>query len=347
MIVFINIERILRCSLNFEKLSPSQCYNSRRYYKEQIIEVLTLLDKGLKIRDIVKQTGIPETTIRNWRFGYSNLYWKNKNLDDRLKKEIIDLLSRKMSIPEIAKILQVNYNTVRLFVKTQLSEKEYNLIKVISKSLPDKSKELTPELAYILGVMYGDGYFGKCQIRLGTKDRDFADYFNYVSQKWSGKKPAIWERIKNNKPYYECYLSFKDATDFVKSIVQDRKKIPEIITYSNNKKIIMMFIKGFSDSEGSIIINNRSRTYKVYNQNKQVLEDIKRMMLKLGFDEKKLYIVKNNNAKNGIVYALRISFKDQIRLFYKTIGFTINRKQQKLESLFNEELSKEDMAAVV
>ena len=59
------------------------------------------------------------------------------------------------------------------------------------------------------------------------------------------------------------------------------------------------------------------------------------MMLKVGFDNKKLYIVPNNNCKNGIVYALRICYKDQIRLFYEKIGFTINRKQIKLERFFN------------
>ena len=307
----------------------SAAYKSK-YEQSTITKVLELLKSDLQIREIAKRTGVPETTIRNWKFSYSNLRKTNRKLDAGLKKQTMALLNKEYSVPEIAKKIKVNYNSVRLFVKKRLSEKEYSLMRAINKGLPDKSRALTPEFAYILGVMYGDGYFGRGQIRLGAKDKEFVDYFANIVEQWCYKKPARAERVRNNKPYYECYLSFKEATDFVLDVVKDRMTLPKILLWSNNTDVVSMFIKGFSDSEGTFIVQ-KGATLKIYNQKKQVLYELKRLFLKLGFDEKKVYVVFNNKAKNGDIYAIRICYKDQLKLFYEKIGFTIQRKQQKLE----------------
>ena len=68
----------------------------------------------------------------------------------------------------------------------------------------------------------------------------------------------------------------------------------------------------------------------MYNQKKIVLENIKEMMIKIGFDPRKIRIVVNNKAKGGDVFALRICYNDQLKLFYQKISFTIERKQHKL-----------------
>ncbi len=83
-------------------------YNSK-YEKQEILNVLNLLKSNLQIREISRLTNVPETTIRNWKYGYSNLFGKNNKLDKRLKKEIIRLLNCDFSIPEISRKLKINY----------------------------------------------------------------------------------------------------------------------------------------------------------------------------------------------------------------------------------------------
>lgn len=300
-----------------------------------------MLNSGLKIKDIAVATNVPETTIRNWKFGYSNLFRTNKKLDDELKKETLKLLNDGCSISYIAKKLKVNYDEIRLFLKRELDDYTYSTIKSSDRKLQNDSKILTSDLSYILGVIYGDGYFnGNNQIGLGTKDRDFMEYFSYILEKWSNKKPSKVIRLQNNRPYYESLLCFKDANLFVREFIKEKIKIPEQILDSNNQEVFSMFIKGFCDSEGSIVIlEGKYGIIKISNQNKLVLNQVRSMMIKLGFCENKVKIVLNNRSKNGNVYILRICSRDQLELFNQKIGFTIRRKQDKLESCLKSNLS--------
>lgn len=310
-----------------------------KYNKEKVRFVLKLLKKGvLQIREISKLTGVPETTINNWRFERTNIYGLNRKLNSQLKTEILNLLNKGYPIHQIARKLKINYDNVRLFLKEKMSEKEYSIIKSSDKKLPEESKVLTPELSYILGVMYGDGHFDSkfYQLRLGAKDKEFVDYFSSIAKKWCNKKVARREFMLHEKPYYECYLCFKDATLFIKNFVGNREKIPKEIIYSKSTEVLSMFIKGFVDSEGTIFTSKIANTFKVYNNKKIVLEQIKEMMLRLGFNKNKLKIVFNSHAKNGDVYALRIHYKDQLKLLNEKIGFTIGRKQRVLNKMMGQ-----------
>ncbi len=306
-----------------------------KYDKNTVSRVLNMLDGNLQIREISKITGVPETTIRNWKFGYSNLYGNNKKLNKEYKKEIIELLNSGLPIYKISRELKINYNEVRLFLKKELSKKEYSFIRASNRMLQDRSKKLTPELSYIIGVMYGDGHFDSkdsaAQIRLGAKDKDFVDYFSDILYIWSRKQPSRSILVKNNKPYYECYLCFKDAAIFLKNFLGNRKEIPGPIYDINNKKNIIMFVKGFCDSEGTFFSGKYSGTLKISNQKYYVLNQTKILMEKLGFDSKKLRIVFDKKSANGNVYVLKIHYKCQLYLFNKIIGFTIQRKQHRLE----------------
>ena len=203
----------------------------------------------------------------------------------------------------------------------------------INPKLNKESKVLSPELAYILGVMYGDGHFGKGQIRLGTKDKEFIDYFVDVVEKWCGKRASISEMKKNEKPYFECYLTWKSAKEFIVDLIKEREEVPKTVINSKNKKIKSMFIKGFYDSEGSIIDNPKGKVIRGYNTKIIILNQIKKMMVELGFNESRTILRKHDNrSKNKPVYAIIISTKEGFKRFYDLIGFTINRKQQILDN---------------
>jgi len=296
--------------------------------------VRSLLNEGTPIRKVARLKKIPETTIRNWKFNY---VFNDNILTIERKRQVFELLRSGLSMPKIAQKVGLTYNCVRLYALMILSKEEYAKIKVLDKQLSNSSQLLSPELAYILGVMYGDGYFGIGQIKLGTKDKDFSDYFSQVVEQWCGKKPSQIEYTRYDRPYFDCYLSFKKAADFVREVVQERKKVPTIISTSKNLYILTMFIKGFSDSEGSItLVPKWNAAYiRMYNQKINLLNELRLFLINLGFKESKVKIVLNNKAINGPVYALRIGGRDQLELFNQKIGFTIQRKQQKLEEFLN------------
>ena len=64
------------------------------------------------------------------------------------------------------------------------------------------AKELSQDLAYILGVINGDGHYGKvitpkrvsAEIGLNVRDLDFAEEFKNKLKKWSGIEPKFHER---------------------------------------------------------------------------------------------------------------------------------------------------------
>jgi intein-encoded DNA endonuclease-like protein len=315
----------------FDKIKMNEFSYKGKYKKELVIKTLSLLKKGVEIRKIAKEMGVPETTIRNWKFGYTRIYGKNNYLCENSKGKILNLIKKGIPIHIITQKLYLNYDLVRIFVKNNLSEREYGEIKWSQRLLPKRSKKLDPNLAYILGVLYGDGYFGKCQINLGTSDEEFRDYFAKILYYWSGKKPACTKRLMKGKPYYTCLLSFKDAKIYVLSLIGDRSSIPQILLNSTNKKIISNFIKGFADSEGSIVIAKRTKMLKVSNQNMLLLKQCRDLMVMLGFSMQRIKIRLNNKAPNGNVYEIILSAREELQKFHNLIGFTIQRKNHKLE----------------
>ena len=53
-------------------------------------------------------------------------------------------------------------------------------------------------------------------------------------------------------------------------------------------------------------------------------------MLKFSF-KNKVKVVFNNEGVNKPVYSIRVSTKNELRKFYLMIGFTIQRKQKRLD----------------
>ena len=87
------------------------------------------------------------------------------------------------------------------------------LRKLMQYKLPDNSKELTPELGYVIGAILGDGYVRYCKhgnyIALNVRDEDFADYFKEQIEKWSGKN-ATKNSYRKNCEKYQNTLKLKN-----------------------------------------------------------------------------------------------------------------------------------------
>ena len=136
-------------------------------------------------------------------------------------------------------------------------------------------------------------------------------------------------RTKNWNNQYVTRLCSKEACDFINSIGSFGKynwKIPKIIMNSDNK-LKCLFVKGFFDSEGEI--DKKSRRVGATSVNLSGLEEIGKLLTDLGI-RYTITSVKDERPNTSQKYRIRIQDRKSVELFDKNIGFTIERKQERL-----------------
>ncbi len=197
----------------------------------------------------------------------------------------------------------------------------------------------TKELAYVIGVLLGDGHVRKKRnylyiIELETKDEDFAEEFSRAIAKVLNKKlkkPKIKHRKTRSNLYRICYYS-KAFYTWYKN--QTLKTLKEYIEY--NKECVKMFLRGIYDSEGS---NCGCARISLYNSDLELLKYVQYLLRKyFNIEATKVHLAvkagTKSTKKNGEViitkkncYEIAIYKKLHIQKFLREIGFSIARKQ--------------------
>jgi len=206
--------------------------------------------------------------------------------------------------------------------------------------------ELKPsrELAYVLGVMKGDGFRtsyrrqGKEEIRLGVRDADFAAHFNEAVAR-------VLERERPNKirheprkdedgaVYFRVRYSSIQLAEFLDRDLSSTRRLAEAHPAD--------YLQGFFDSDGSSTPNlNRGRLYlRVLgsNTNLETLNYVKKLLLErfsiassISIDKETGYsslVYHKMVTKRKTLYRLSVSRQDSVRAFAESIGFSIKRKQ--------------------
>jgi intein-encoded DNA endonuclease-like protein len=183
--------------------------------------------------------------------------------------------------------------------------------------------DLTPELAYVLGVLKGDGYFcgDKRSIALKATDKEFVAEFKRCLEKQFGYTVPMYYRAYSHawiaqlcsKAIYEFLLNFD---------------IEQITNADPTIKVA--FLRGFADSEGSVAKQNIS----LYNTERQTLEFARKLLGSLGIESniKLHYRGKSIKENWSDCYRLTINYRQPMLLFYEKVGFTIIRKMIALET---------------
>ena len=197
----------------------------------------------------------------------------------------------------------------------------------------------TPELAYVIGVLHGDGYTRtkpkewKYIIGLECKDHEFATEFSKALAKILNKPFKTPKHRKTRNIYRITYESRAFYNWWTQQTLQTLKPYIE-----HNKETITAYLRGFFDSEGT---NYRNKIIKVYNSNIELLKYVKSLLVKyFGIEvlgptlaTKAGTIMK---AKNGEflrrknVYGLEIRKRRHIDEFLYYVGFSILEKQEGL-----------------
>lgn len=210
-----------------------------------------------------------------------------------------------------------------------------------TKRLPEGAKILSEDLAYILGVVYGDGHVSIKQRRviLSAIDEDFVLTFKNTLEKWSKFKARFFTRnlkkypyIKNRKIQYVSYIDSKEAAIFLKGFDKN--------ILLNSKNIIKRaFLRGFFDSEGTVLKLSKNNKINLglacFNTNYNLIILIKHILDSLFIKSNIHYniITSISGTKtNKPYYSLWIYQKESILKYYSLIGFNIKRKQQRLEN---------------
>jgi len=151
-----------------------------------------------------------------------------------------------------------------------------------------------------------------------------------------GIVPSLYyrDRNKNNKKWSNIWVAKISRKEVYNDLSiygfgGNNWKIPKEIENSNNENIIGSFLKGFYDSEGSVSKGIRSFNISVHSNSHEGILGIKSLLEKLEIETSKMMEdVRPNRNSTFYFFILR---KNSVKRFLNKVGFSIQRKQDKLK----------------
>jgi intein-encoded DNA endonuclease-like protein len=192
------------------------------------------------------------------------------------------------------------------------------------------------DLANVIGVVLGDGYTyegnGNCVIRLRAKDKEFVEDFGRRLANVLGRKPI---RPRKDAGKYIAEAKSKTLHELLRKPV-DLKRIRKYVEHC--PKCAAAFLRGLFDSEGHLNVDGY---IYLYNTNYELLVYAQKLLkTRFGIEStgpwpstKKgttKYIRGKRYESNEDCYYIYIR-AESLPKFYRYIGFTIRRKQKRLE----------------
>lgn len=190
----------------------------------------------------------------------------------------------------------------------------------IVPKFPNKIDENT---AYCLGLLTGDGGLtDRANINLTTNDPSIAKTFEDWIKSLGLKVYSLPRgyRLSVNNRIIRLWLENLG----MKPVLSINKSIPNIIL-KTPKKIVRSYLQGLFDTDGSANTNIKGSMPGVIefcSASKQLANEVHLLLLQFGIVGK-LRFKKNNKHGAWIIGLLG----DNARLFYKNIGFRLDRKQ--------------------
>ena len=197
----------------------------------------------------------------------------------------------------------------------------------------------SPELAYIVGAYFGDasameGSNYRYKVKLKVIDREFAEAFARALSE-IGLNPRMGfenDRTRTGRWYVEVTSKglFRFLTGPREGLFEVAKAYPR------------EFLRGFFDSEGTVVFNRKSRALHVSasNYNLEVLTLCKELLKKLDIDSR-IYLHRRKGTPvnirgkmyqyNSDLYRISIQRRRSVFNFCREVGFSIQRKQLKLK----------------
>lgn len=264
---------------------------------------------------------------------------KNINKKYSITKEWIS--GRKpLSIKDLKKILSICNNKSKKIFEKQINKQEkwiscrYSWRKV---RFPNKLK---PELAYIVGIILGDGSLaGNSSNKTGNwnisgffDNKEHQKYFDQLINKELGFYPKNFSPIENYEISYFCskaaHYFLRTFFDIPNSFKSGIIKTPKIIKDAP-MNIQKAFIQGLFDSDGTFTCNE----IRYSTTSKTMIDQVKSF---LDNQEIKSYIGKwQKKGGYQLLYTIYIKSKKGKQEYYNKIGFEHPNKKFLLENSIN------------
>lgn len=197
------------------------------------------------------------------------------------------------------------------------------------------------KLAYLIGLLIGDGTYGKGKVpRLFTGD------------------PCTWKYLENNK-LGELLESHVDHTRYnsefrayqfkgLQNVLREHglfgqtkqnKRLPKDL-HLWDKESCAQLLAGLIDTDGCVSYRAKDSRILFYQSNKELLEEVKRLLLKFGVHsyighfDCKVKMINKRKVHSKESWALAISRKDSVINFYNNITLNIDYKQNDLYKIY-------------
>jgi intein-encoded DNA endonuclease-like protein len=266
-----------------------------------------------------------------------------RELRIKMYNDVLKLRKRGLSYTEIREEIYRKYGvwigkpTISKWLRGVHSP--YNGRRIPSLELLKPSEDL----AHVIGMRLGDGsawetrraYKGYRQavISLAAKDREFVEESAiHVARVLGCRPPKVYFDESEGRYYFK--IRSRTLYELLKKPI-DIKKLRKHIEHC--RKCIAACLKAFFDSEGSV---RDDGAITVVNSNYHVLKYMQSLLRKFGITAKGpdlvhrqgsiVYIKGRKHRLRRNVYRIYIRPRDALK-FHKYIGFTIKRKQQRLE----------------
>jgi hypothetical protein len=293
---------------------------------------------------VVKEFGfeILESTIAGWIFKKikpfrnekTQFKAKPKPLKEELYKEYIE---QSRSAEKIAREYKVSTVIVINWLKSYGIATRNHLESMNTPSVKEELKEkrlrrptkeydsLSPEKAYILGVLCGDGFINEEFISFEIRfDEDFIKEFASCFKKVYG--------LTYNYRYYKPKNTYilrigsqiicRDLNRYGKFRTENWN-VPKEILKSEDDVVIGAFLRGFYDSEGCAARSAITSS----SINERGIKEIAFLLKKLGLD------TTLRPQQGGRYFVLSIFRKERFKIFKEKVGFSIARKQSRIEEV--------------
>lgn len=263
-----------------------------------------------------------------------------------LRPKIKKLYSMGLSSRKVGKELSISHARVLKILSDEKIDR-----RSITKIIPNKNyKKLTPERAYIYGVMCGDGCvftgvvhkdkwkYNLYVINLAVKDKDFIEEFIRCVKDVYGITPSLYyqKRNKANKKWSDIWIAKITRKEVYLDLSRydfgtQNWKVPREVLKSNNDNITNSFLKGFYDSEGSVSKGLRSFSVSAHSTNKKGILMVKKLLKSGGINSTKIFEDCRPFRKSKTLFSFFIIRKKDLEIFLNRVGFNIQRKQNKLK----------------
>jgi intein-encoded DNA endonuclease-like protein len=267
-----------------------------------------------------------------------------RELRIKVHRRVIELRQQGRSYNEIRAAIKQEFGIV--LSKSQISywtrgiHDPHNGRRIPSLEMLEPSEDL----AYVIGVLCGDGSvwekgrihkgYRRVVIYLEAKDREFVEEFAIrIGRVLNRPPPRV--RVKSTGNYY-VEVESRTLYELMRRPI-DIEKIRRFVEHC--ERCIAMFLRGFFDSEGCV---SEDGQITVANSNYKLLLYVQELLRRFGIETTgprlmtkqgkpfynplrgKVYVHKRD------VYVLYVRGRSNYE-FYRYIGFTIRRKQERLE----------------